>query len=124
VPSKEKDKANAITVGDHTVTYTNVKNAHRCPAANVERKTKQANHPTALTRTMKVRIGPHPEAVSMSLGTPKAICFILFSVVMVFLPQSKKLWLLLRIRTKGEAQKFHGKILISQSDTVTTSIRR
>ena len=61
VPSKEKDKANAITVGDHTVTNTNVKNAHRCPAANVERKTTQANHPTALARTMKARTGPHSE---------------------------------------------------------------
>ena len=61
MPSKAKDKANAITVGDHTVTNTNVKNAHRCPAANVERKSKQANHPTALARTMKARIGPHSE---------------------------------------------------------------
>jgi hypothetical protein len=61
VPSNEKDKANAITVGDHTVTNTNVKSAHRCPAANVERKRKQANHVTALARTMKARIGPHSE---------------------------------------------------------------
>ena len=61
LPSKEEDKANAIAVGDHTVTNRNVKNAHRCPAANVERKSKQANHVTALARTMKARIGPHSE---------------------------------------------------------------
>ena len=61
VPSKEKDKANAITVGDHTVTNTNVKSAYRCPAANVARKSKQANHVTALARTMKARIGRHSE---------------------------------------------------------------
>src|ERR1035437_3970844 len=61
VPSKEKDKANAITVGDHTVTNTNVKSAHRCPAANVERKSKQANQVTALARTMKARIELHWE---------------------------------------------------------------
>lgn len=60
-PSKEKDKANAITVGDHTVTNKNVKSAHKCPAANVERKSKQANHVTALARTMKARTGPHSE---------------------------------------------------------------
>ena len=41
VPSKEKERLNAITVGDHTVTKRNVKSAHRCPAANVERKSKQ-----------------------------------------------------------------------------------
>lgn len=61
VPSKKKDKANAIKVGDHTVTNTNVKSTHRCPAANVERKSKQANHVTALARTMKARTGPHSE---------------------------------------------------------------
>jgi len=61
VPSKERDKANAITVGDHPVTNRNVKSAHRCPAANVERKSKQANHVTALARTMKARIGPQSE---------------------------------------------------------------
>jgi hypothetical protein len=82
-------------LGDHIVTNTNVKNAHRCPAADVDRKSKQANHPTALTRTRKVRIEPHSEAVSRSLGTPDAISFILPSVVMVFLPQRKRLWLLL-----------------------------
>ena len=59
IPSKEKDKANAITVGDHTVTNKNVKSAHRCPAVNVERKSKQANHVTALARTMRARIGRH-----------------------------------------------------------------
>jgi hypothetical protein len=61
VPSEEKDMANAITVGDHTVTKRNVKSAQRCPAANVEPKSKQANHVTALARTMKARIGPHSE---------------------------------------------------------------
>jgi hypothetical protein len=60
----------------------------------------------------------------MSFGTPDAICFILSSVVMVFLPQSKKLWLLLGIHTKGGAQKFNARFLISESNIVTASIRR
>ena len=68
-PQNEKAKANAITVGDHTVTNTNVKNAQRCPAANAGRKSKQANHPTALARTMKVRIGPHSEDAPRSSFT-------------------------------------------------------
>jgi hypothetical protein len=60
-PSKEKDKPNAITVGDHTVTNRNVKSAQTCPAANVEPKSKQADHVTALARMMKAPIGPHLE---------------------------------------------------------------
>jgi hypothetical protein len=66
VPSKAKDKAKAITVGDHTVMNRNVKSAHRCPAAKTERKSMQANHVTALARTMKARTAVHPEDKSSS----------------------------------------------------------
>ena len=60
----------------------------------------------------------------MSFGIPDAVCFILPSVVMVFLPQSKKLWLLSGIRPKGEGLRFHARFLISESNIMTASIRR